>query len=86
MAGPICGTFGLGSVWHGPFSLGNHLHGRRGRGFDAARWGGLCYVTAGQVTARRGKFCPVELRKTTIVLARRPIDAAVVGCTQASWC
>ena len=38
MAGPICGTFGLGSVWQGPFSLGNHLHGRRGRGFDAARW------------------------------------------------
>jgi hypothetical protein len=38
MAGPICGTVGLFSVCQGPFSLGNHLHGRRGRGFDAAWW------------------------------------------------
>jgi hypothetical protein len=42
MAGPICGTVGLGLLCQGPFSLGNHLHGRRGCGFDAARWDWFC--------------------------------------------
>jgi hypothetical protein len=69
--------FGNGMFVSGPAgsvvaSHGNHLHGRRGRGFDAARWD----------MSRRVGFCCGKLGfvlETTIVLARRPIDAAVVG-------
>ena len=48
-------------------------------GWIAARHVGASCVTSGSVLS----WLVLE---TTIVLARRPINAAVVGCTQASWC
>lgn len=66
-----------GKSWPVLLAFGNHLHGRRGRGFDAARWDALRFVLASS-----GWLVPVQTGlglETTIVRARRPIDAAVVG-------
>jgi hypothetical protein len=48
-------------------------------GWIAARHVGASCATSGSVLSWL-------VMETTIVLARRPINAAVVGCTQASWC
>jgi len=58
----------------------NHLHGRRGSRFDAARWDVPRFGRSRRVDACRCMAVCAE--ETTIVQERRPINAAVVGCDE----